>query len=71
MQRRSLLEQLSDFLTIDELDKLKRCTGLFSLEMQEKIMLWLLFECKFRSEPVISDKKQAFIYKIIKNEIFN
>lgn len=68
--KKTLLQQLSGYLSPEELRKVDKASRLFSKKTRDKLLLWLLFEAKFKCEPKIDDKVDAFLYKIFKNEIF-
>ena len=70
MSYNNYLQQLSRFLEPEQMHRLKQSTFMLSSRSQEKIFIWLLFEQKFLIQPHIDDKMDRFLYKIVKNEIF-
>ncbi len=71
MKHINLEEQLINFLSHEEIFRLMRCTRLMSRKLRSEIFLLLLFEQKYRCDPVIEDPILRLVYAIVKDEVFN
>lgn len=69
MKRKNLETQIGEYLSAAQMESLARCTSLLQPATRNKLYLWLLFERRFRTLPIIADRMESFIYQIVKHEI--
>ena len=69
MKRKNLETQIGEYLSAGQMESLVRCTSLLQPAIRNKLYLWLLFERRFRTLPIIADRMESFIYQIVKHEI--